>query len=567
MNLEKTKIKKGNLSSLFLESPGFGKSVVTSFSEGSHEVWSIGNLKNERAVISNLGLSINPCFSEIVLKSYLRNGLKFAREFNGEFAFVIHQRDKNLLLAARDILGNQPLYYLPNREGLPKFSFDIRAFVSNRVQGELNYAAIGEYLLGDCLSWERTLYRSISRVPPGYILSWQDSKQLDRVKYWEVPEEVEGLSYSDAGELIRNKFSSALERQIPNDHAFALSLSGGLDSSVVFAGLVSEFPDRVSRFTPFTTNFTGFECDETQLVSQLLEAFDFHTRAKFIDADLGNKNFIAEEFQTFRDFPNFANGLFTAQIKKAVADSSCEYLFTGYGADELFSFPQRKQEKKCSPIGYLMALSSRICPSKVKNFMREQGVLTSWVPPWFTKKFRDDTQINETLSSAFLFPSFLNPARRSSYKALFDPWAVRMREFESRSAREYGINMLSPFQDLEFIEACYSVPGEYFSVDPQSNTPSPKIFERIALGEYLPLHCRNSRTKVDFTGVVNLLLKKVEDGEFSKNLPFYDLGWVDREVLLRSYTEFVSGRGSKDRHSNAWNYWALLGAAEILKEA
>ena len=49
--------------------------------------------------------------TEVILKAYHAWGIDCVKQFNGMFAFAIHERDSGRVILARDRLGIKPLYY------------------------------------------------------------------------------------------------------------------------------------------------------------------------------------------------------------------------------------------------------------------------------------------------------------------------------------------------------------------------------------------------------------------------------------------------------------------------
>ena len=85
------------------------------------------------------------------------------------------------------------------------------------------------------------------------------------------------------------------------------------------------------------------------------------------------------------------------------------------------------------------------------------------------------------------------------------------------------------------------------------------------LGQHLPMSFLKKSRKADFTKVADSILFQQEQGLFQKDLPLYDLGWINREKLIGSFEAYKSGNACDNYHANFWNFWAILGASEFLK--
>ena len=170
----------------------------------------------------------------IVLKAYRQWGEDLLNKIKGIFALIIHDRERDVLLAARDPLGVYPLFYA-SIEGEWLFSTSIEALTRHpRVSGEINRAAIADHLCHRGPDVEETFFRNVKRVPPGHVIRVGRSKQVRR--YWELPIPGVGVDWVREDELERfdELLDQAVERCLRLGPA-AIYLSGGLDSVSVAA--------------------------------------------------------------------------------------------------------------------------------------------------------------------------------------------------------------------------------------------------------------------------------------------------------------------------------------------
>ena len=121
----------------------------------------------------------------LVLRAYRRWGDDLLNKIKGIFALIIQDRERDVLLGARDAVGVYPLFYTSiGDEWL--FSTSIEPLTQHpRVSGEINRAAIADEL---CHRWsdvEETLFENVKRVPPGHVIRVGRTKQVRR--YWKLP--------------------------------------------------------------------------------------------------------------------------------------------------------------------------------------------------------------------------------------------------------------------------------------------------------------------------------------------------------------------------------------------
>ncbi|UFH56885.1 asparagine synthase-related protein [Spirosoma sp. KNUC1025] len=157
----------------------------------------------------------------------------------GDSSFVLYDSTKEIIVAARDFMGNYPLYYYTSatKPGFFIFSFSINALLESKlIDVGINYAKVIEYI--DCNLYtpptNYTFYQSIYRILPAYILRINQGK-IEKLKRYGTFDLTKYQSFTD-GEFIdqfRNLFIKSVKKQTDAYKKVAASLSGGLDSSSV----------------------------------------------------------------------------------------------------------------------------------------------------------------------------------------------------------------------------------------------------------------------------------------------------------------------------------------------
>ncbi|MGF1647451.1 MAG: N-acetylglutaminylglutamine amidotransferase [Kineosporiaceae bacterium] len=186
--------------------------------------------------------------TEVILKAYHRWGVDCVRRFHGMFAFVIHERDTGVVVAARDRLGVKPLYL----DGTParlRFASSLPALVrAGRTDGSLD-TSVDPVALHHYLSWHavvpapRTMLRGVRKLPPATVAVWQPDGSRQDHRYW-APDYVRdpdraGWSDEDWTDAVLDALRVAVRRRMVADVPVGVLLSGGVDSSLV-VGLLAE---------------------------------------------------------------------------------------------------------------------------------------------------------------------------------------------------------------------------------------------------------------------------------------------------------------------------------------
>ncbi len=174
--------------------------------------------------------------TEVILHAYEEYGVGALDHLEGMFAFAV--KDGNRLLIARDRLGIKPLYYFQVPGTLFAFASEIKALlqhpsldVSLNMQSLANRMVLG-YGFGD-----ETMFTEIKTLRPGHWLEITDGPaglELREGEYYRPTLDAdESLSYSEAQDQLRQKLERAVARHMVSDVPLCLTLSGGLDSTLL----------------------------------------------------------------------------------------------------------------------------------------------------------------------------------------------------------------------------------------------------------------------------------------------------------------------------------------------
>ena len=192
---------------------------------------------------------------EAIVHAYEESGLDCVRELNGIFAFALWDDRRRRLVAARDEFGVKPLYWWSDGRRVAVAS-EIRALLeTGLVQPEVDHTALDHYLACRFVPAPRTLFANINKLPAASTLVVEQGCP-PRVESWrEAPDEpYRDLSDDTLAELLAERFSDAVERQMMSDVPYGAFLSGGVDSAAVVAAIAAR-SDRPP--TTFTIGFPG----------------------------------------------------------------------------------------------------------------------------------------------------------------------------------------------------------------------------------------------------------------------------------------------------------------------
>lgn len=218
---------------------------------------------------------------EHVLRLYLNKGNACASELSGVFHCAIHNRLSGEIKLFSDKFGLLPLYYSVLPEGFV-FGAEVKALLQyRRVGRDVHYRSLGDFLHFGQILGQKTLFESVSLLAPGSVLTFSPETGSAIVElYWKLHEIFSqdrayrtSLSTDDVVSLL---VDSIRGKAVPGE-SVGLSLSGGLDSRAILAGLGTE----AKGMHTYTLGLPG--CADQKLTEQLAQIAG--TRHEFVPLD------------------------------------------------------------------------------------------------------------------------------------------------------------------------------------------------------------------------------------------------------------------------------------------
>lgn len=312
------------------------------YSEGSKVIitfnGAIYNFLELRRELISLGAPIKTYSdTEVLLYSYLEWGDKCLDRFNGMFAFVIHDRRKNILFGARDRLGEKPLYYFHNNENFI-FASEIKAILaSDEVKASLNNESLHEYLTFQYYLDNNTLFDNIVKLKPGHSFIFNEkTMDLDIKEYWDISydknhEEQSEEYYVDK---LRTLIDDSVALRLRADVPLGSHLSGGIDSSAVAALNAVRLGDSLTLET-FTGKFAeGLDYDETRFALEVSK----NIKSNYNEIIIKDTDFLdsIEDIIYYMDEPQAGPGVFSQYQVAKNASEKVKVVLGGQGGDEVF---------------------------------------------------------------------------------------------------------------------------------------------------------------------------------------------------------------------------------------
>ena len=188
--------------------------------------------------------------TEVIVHAYEQWGDDAVDRFRGMFAFALWDATRRRLLLVRDRLGVKPLYYCATPSGIT-FGSEIKSLLQDPdVPREWSPEALDAYLALQYVPCPRTMYRAISKLPPGHLLVSERGSVTVR-RYWDLTFTGDGHEAREEEYLAQldSLVNESVRLRLVSDVPLGAFLSGGIDSSAVVAAMTEQGTGRVVTTT------------------------------------------------------------------------------------------------------------------------------------------------------------------------------------------------------------------------------------------------------------------------------------------------------------------------------
>lgn len=292
----------------------------------------IYNFKDVRKLLEKKYKFKSNSDTEVILCAYEEWGVKCLEKLSGMFSFVIYDRKKKLLFAARDRLGQKPLkYYYAN--GTFIFASEIKAILSLlNSKPEIDPVAIDDFLTLQYVPTPKTGFKNIYKLPAAHYLIYKNGK-VSIQKYWSLNFRKKiTLSESQWCDLVYDEIERVVRSHLVSDVPVGALLSGGLDSSIVVALMAKNSSRRINTFS---IGFDDKKFDETNYARVVSEMYNTkHTEFRITSDELLNN--IASLADVY-DEPLGDNSILPTLLLSKKTAKKVKVALTGDGGDENFA--------------------------------------------------------------------------------------------------------------------------------------------------------------------------------------------------------------------------------------
>jgi asparagine synthase (glutamine-hydrolysing) len=402
------------------------------------------------------------------------------------------------LLLARDRLGIKPLYYSFNGNVLV-FASEIKAIMQEpSVPATVSNRAIYSYFRTMAVRHPDTIFEAVKKLEPASIILLNKSG-LKKIKYWSIPQQIN--SYENQNTLIdivETKLKKTVSEHLLSDIPLGSFLSGGVDSSLITSMAVES--SAYQKMNSFCVSFTNHpridESNYADAVSKVLNTthHKYSIPINEIENHLDNICWHADEpFAVSSSIPLYFLSQYTSQFTRVV--------LTGDGGDEIMAgyprhtmlLPARKMsgyvphsiKLKAQKILFLLQKKTQVSRRssyliKLNAFL-EQLLMTDAtfyvrIVSVLTRSQACSIMNKESYHKYFQFIDESIEAKAESYwqeysenddinrklyvdlnTSLLDEMLIKV----DRMTMAFGLEARVPMLDHEFVELCFSIPGQY----------------------------------------------------------------------------------------------------------
>ena len=277
--------------------------------------------------------------TEVILKAYVEWGEDCVKRFEGMFAFVIWNQNKQEVFFARDRMGIKPFYYSLDNKRF-RFASTLPALLkTDDMSKQLNPNGLhNQFSLHGVVPAPNTIFNSIKKIQPAHCGTLSLNGQLKENRFWSLDSGRQDyqMDSQEWQQAVRDSLMQAVrKRSDVADVPVGVLLSGGLDSSLL-VGLLAEAG--VKDLKTFTVGFDdqpeekGSEFEFSDPVAEKFgtDHYKFHVP----NDDLIKR--LPEAIQAMSE-PMFAQDAIAFYLLSEQVAKEVKVIQSGQGADEVFA--------------------------------------------------------------------------------------------------------------------------------------------------------------------------------------------------------------------------------------
>mgnify|MGYP001220387056 FL=1 len=267
--------------------------------------------------------------TETLLLGFSLKGKSFVNELEGQFSIAFVNSKNNTLTLFRDRLGQKPMYYSINKDGIV-FSSNFKSILSYKKDLNLDIEQMTNFIELGIVPSPNTLDKDIFKLCPGELIeiSLDDFTILEQYRYWQLEDFIDNKNF-DEKEFFK-LFHSAVKKRLISDVPVASLLSGGIDSTSILKSLTEINNEPVNTYS---INNTDQKYDESYWSFLASNTFNSNHMFEIIDGNNLQINPV-EVIKSF-DEPYADPSIFPSNLVYRTISNNYKVAISGDGGDEL----------------------------------------------------------------------------------------------------------------------------------------------------------------------------------------------------------------------------------------
>lgn len=290
-----------------------------------------GEIYNYKDLCNGLNLRTSSD-TEVLLEGFLKYGESFFKRLRGMYAFAIYdfRTPDPTLTILRDPSGIKPLYTY-QKEGVFVFGSEMKAIIPIvRESLTVREDSVLSYLQLSYVPEPHTIYDQIKAHPPGQLTTWSlndhrfTSSAVNTFDFMHRND----LAFSDNVNRTRDLLEQAAQRNLVSDVSVKMALSGGIDSSLLYA-----FCNRKYSVGGISVSMDERQYDESDIAA----VYANHLGAPLETVDIGidNRLELLDKLLLHFDQPYADSSLVPFYFLSKAASAQTKVLIGGDGGDEI----------------------------------------------------------------------------------------------------------------------------------------------------------------------------------------------------------------------------------------
>ena len=422
--------------------------------------------------------------TEVILAAYDFWEDECLEKLDGMFAFAIWDAKKRKLFAARDRFGEKPFYFYFNNNHFV-FASEMKALWAIGIDKTadnkmlLNYLALG--YVQNANDKEQTFFENIYSLPAAHYLEFDFLKfDFEIHTYWKLDKDnTTSITPGQAIEKFNKLFATSVTRRLRSDVETGSSLSGGLDSSSIVAGIFQAHA--VENQQTFSAVFPGFAKDESKYIDTAIHSF--HISNYQVSPDV---NGLVDEFDKLcrhQEEP-FQSASIYAQYKvfELAKQHNVKVMLDGQGADETLAGYHKYIHWYIQQLMSAKRFNKALLERKIFNRNKVPyrwgiGNYLAMLFPAHAAIHLEGQEYNKILKHPDINKDFVNALHGREWEGIHKPIINKLNDilhfnttalgleellrFADRNSMAHGVEVRLPFLNHHLVEFVFSLPADF----------------------------------------------------------------------------------------------------------